>query len=268
MLGSMKMLRRTGSRLTHSLKLFAPVLTSLLLTVQGKAAAVSNPVSLVVTNLRDHFSLAIPAGWKELPAEQVAALLEPNEKSAARGDGAYIYAPANTESLRPAALVTVSAMRYRRISETYLRMLANEDLRRMAVFDHVRGEGVLERDIHETEYDTNRHLLQVTLQRADPTLGRIREIDHVYYTETGSITLSVAARVEEFDTWTNAFNQVLASFSVAPEIQYKPRPPGDELQVARTAIRSRFSLLGIGMLASIIMAIVKWRSGRVMSDEI
>jgi hypothetical protein len=159
-------------------------------------------------------------------------------------------------------------MRYRRISETYLRMLVKEDLRRMAVFDHVRSEGILERDIHETDYDTNRHLLQVTLQRLDPTLGRVREIDQVYYTETGSITLSVAARAAEFDTWTNVFNQVLASFSVAPEIRYKPRPPGEELQVTRSAIKSRFSLLGIGMLASIVLAIVKWRSGRVMSDEI
>lgn len=268
MLGLMKTLPRNDHRLLPSLKLLAPVFTWLLWAAHGKADAASNLVSVVVTNQRDHFSLTIPAGWKELPAPQVAALLEPNEKNTAHGDSACMYAPAATESLRPPALVTVSAMRYRRISETYLRMLADEDLRRMAVFDHVRGEGVLERDIHETEYDTNRHLLQVTLQRADPILGRVREIDHVYYTETGSITLSVAARAEEFDAWTNAFNQVLASFSVAPEIRYKPRPPGEELQVARTAIRSRFSLLGIGMLASIIMAIVKWRSGRVMSDEI
>jgi len=264
----MKSLRRKGHRLLHSLPLVAPVFAWLLLAAQAEAAEASNPVSLVVTNQRDHFSLTIPAGWKELPAAQVAALLDPNDKNATRGDGACMYAPAATESLRPPALVTVSAVRYRRISASYLRMLEDEDLRRMAVFDHVRGEGVLERDIHETEYDTNRHLLQVTLQRADPTLGRVREIDHVYYTETGSITLSVAARAEEFDAWTNAFNQVLTSFSVAPEIRYKPRPPGEELQLARTAIKSRFSLLGIGVLASIVMAIVKWRSGRVMSDEI
>jgi hypothetical protein len=263
----MKMPCLTGDSLTNGPQLVALLLASLFVASSGVAAE-SNLVSLTITNQRDHFSLTVPAGWKELPAEQVAALVGADEKSVARGDTAHIYAPAGTESLRPPALVTVSAMRYRRISETYLRMLANEDLRRMAVFDHVRGEGVLERDIQETSYDTNRHLLQVTLQRLDPALGRVQEIDHVYYTENGSITVSAAARAREFDSWTNAFHQVLASFAVAPEVQYKPRPPGEELQVARTAVKTRFSILGIGMLTSIILAIVKWRSSRVMSDEI
>ena len=264
----MKMPCPTGNHATTGLKGFAFALALFPVVAQCAAATLTNLTSLTITNQRDHFTVTMPAGWKELPAAQVAVLLGGDEKSAARGDSAYAYAPATTDSLRPPALATVSAMRYRRIPESYLRMLVDEDLRRMAVLDHVRGEGVLERDIGDTAYDTNRHVLQVTLLRTDPIQGRIRETDHVYYTQNGSITLSVTARADEFDTWTNSFDQVIASFTIAPEIRYKPRPPGEEIQVAQAAVKSRFSILGIGLLTSIFMAIVKWRSSRVMSDEI
>ena len=264
----MKMPCPTGNRATSRLKGIVSTLVSLLVAGRCAADTPTNLVSLTITNQRDHFTVTIPAGWKELPAAQEAVLLGGDEKNSARGDSAYAYAPATTDSLRPPALATVSAMRYRRIPESYLRMLVDEDLRRMAVLDHVRGEGVLERDIGDTAYDTNRHVLHVNLLRTDPIQGRIRETDHVYYTQNGSITLSVAARAEEFDTWTNAFDQVLASFAIAQEVRYKPRPPGEEIQVAQAAVKSRFSILGIGLLTSIFMAIVKWRSSRVMSDEI
>jgi len=251
-------------------------LTLVFLAVNSIAALPTNTLVDAPTpggsNTITRYSLTLPEGWSEMAPEQVAAIASPRKGTTGPRRTTRGYFLTNSTGLLPTPFISVEETGFRRIPENYLNMLANENLRNMAVFDHVRAEGVMENDIEETSYDTNLHLLRVTLERLDPVAGRLREINHIHYTEHGSITVTCAAKTSEFPMWTNVFSQVLGSFRVAPGEHYQSRPASEEAPVAvahaQSALKFRFALMGIGIFGPLIAWFLKRRFGEVRSDEI
>lgn len=244
--------------------------TAALMLHSVSAATNDMPIEAQSNSAPARFTLKIPAGWTNLLKEQIAALEgEPSGKPGPSRTSVG-YTVVGAQGLIPTPLIFVQDIGYRRIPEQVLNMLANESLREMALRDHIRPDGFEAADILETDYDTNRHVLTVTLERHDPVLGRMREIDHIHYAERGSITLTCAARPEDFSTWTNVFAETLASFRLAPELQYRVRPESalQPVEMAQSALKARLFFFGIATFGPIIGWFLKRRFCEVRSDEI
>ena len=76
-----------------------------------------------------------------------------------------------------------------RIPEHVLAVLGSEELRRKALFDRLKCEGVLERDLIETSYDTNRHRMGLIVSKTEYG-EKFRAMNSMNYTEEGVITVS------------------------------------------------------------------------------
>jgi len=217
-------------------------------------------------NRQGGFTITLPSGWKEMPPELSGIFVDPD---AVPGHHvrAYGYQPVSSEGLLDTPFVTVHVLRGIRIPERVLAVLTSEDLRRKTLFDQLKREGILERDLIETSYDTNRHVMGMVVTKTEHG-NKIRAINSMNYTEEGVITVSCVARDSEFKSWLTTFKQVTSSFEIDSSIRYRARAGAERLNPTMEAAKWRMQIWAFVFIGSIVFYIFRWRQNRVMSDEI
>jgi hypothetical protein len=218
------------------------------------------------TNRQDGFTLTLPSGWKEMPPELNGIFVDPDALPGHQLK-AYGYQLATAEGLLDTPFVTVHVVTGFRLPERLLATLTNEELRRKAVLKEIKHEGFLERDIHETSYDTNRHAMRVSLSQTERGV-RMRALNGLFYTQQGVIAVSCVSEAGEFDTWADRFGQVLDSFAISPAVRYQARPGAETRNVALEGAKWRVQALTFAFVGSLVWYAFQWRQNRIMSDEI
>ena len=216
----------------------------------------------------DHFAVTLPIGWKEMEPELAGAFVDRARLPKPGEIKAYGYELASAKGLMETPVVVVQVLRLARIPERFLGVLSNKELRRKAVCDMLKREGVLERDILDTGYNTNRQLLRMSIIKVDPHAGRLRALNGILFTDTGSINILCLAKAEEFAAWSGPFDKILESFYIDPAIRYRPRA-AEAIAAQSRARESYFLIITIAPpLIGLIYFFCRRYADTVRSDEI
>jgi len=236
-----------------------------LLVLDASRAAEPDAASVRITNTQEHFSFALPAGWREMSPELVAILVDP-PKERQNGGGVFAYELAASSNSLALPWVTIQVMRRGKIAGGYIAMLRSPEVRRRATLDMLEGRGVAKQDVDEIGFDTNRFMLRFKTTRSNQDGVRVSALEGLSFTELGSITITCMAEAENYPKWAGVFSSVLDSFEVDPAVQYRREP----VNLAGAKFRASTVLLipAIMIVVGLLRIFSKRFSGQVMSDEI
>ncbi len=235
----------------------------------GAGAELSPEVSpLYFTNAEDRFSITLPPGWTQMPPIMAAGLSDPALATKGGGVGAYGFEPvSNTNSLK-APCVTIQVVRAGRIGDGYVRMLNNPEIRRRAVLDLLKKDGLDERNIVDVKFETNRCRLSFTATQTDERGEELRLWHAMTFTERGTINVSCLADESDVQHWEELFGGVLDSLTVHSSVAYQPRSVSGNVEGAKFRASSVLLVPGIMVLVGLGRLVSRRFAGDVMSDEI
>ena len=234
------------------------------------AAEIPSPTNapLHFTNALDRFSITLPAGWKEMPAMLAEGFCDPVQAAKPGGVGAYGFElAANTNSLT-LPYVTVQVVRAGRVAEGYLRMLNNPEIRRRAVLDLVKRDGLDLSNISGVTFETNRQRLRFSGTRTDEFGSEVRFWHDLIFTEHGSINITCIADEPDSGRWAEAFTGILDSLNINSLFAYQPREVPAQLAGTKFRVMKFLLIPGSMIMLGLARIIGRRFSGRVMSDEV
>lgn len=237
-------------------------------SVVGAEPAAEPGSPLYFTNAEDRFSITLPPGWTQMPPIMAAGLSDQALATKGGGVGAYGFEPgSNTNSLK-APCVTVQVVRAGRMGDGYVRMLNHPEIRRRAVLDLVKKDGLDERNIVDVKFETNRCRLSFSATQTDERGDEFRLWHAMTFTERGTINVSCLADESDSRNWEELFGGVQDSLTVHSSVAYQPRSTGGNVEGAKFRASSVLLIPGIMVLVGLGRLVSRRFAGDVMSDEI
>lgn len=155
-------------------------------------------------------SLAIPAGWREMPPDVLQTFYDTARKKAG---GAAV--PRYDYGFQLEASEYWLAYPYVLIRVDHSGRIPEPDLKAMPRID-LHGPSA------QMRYDDAAHLVWMTLDADLPDLGKIRGLAGMIPTDDGWIHVNGYARAEDFERYADAFRGMARSVRVAPQFAYRP----------------------------------------------
>ena len=201
-----------------------------------------------------------------MPHELAVAFVNPANQKRADDFGVYGYELTTNENSLTFPVVIVQVLRRRRIADHYMKMIENPELRRRATLDLLKKQGIESRNIADITFQTNRHLLCFSVARTDTDGEKVRSLEGIYFTETGSINVLCFAEADSSSKWAEVFSEAMHSIEIAPPLQFHQRP----VYLTGVSFRIKNVLLIPGIMVAVgLLKLLANRFGnRVMSDEI
>ena len=218
-------------------------------------------------NTNDQFAITLTTSWKELTPTEAAELVGETGQSDTVVYGYELIlpegAPTNSE-----AYVVVHVDKDDRVPERYIAGLQHDMMRRRTVLQRLAAEGVEEKDFLDSSFDSSRLLLRVSASRTDEEAGRIRFLQGVFFTDTGTITVTCGTAAQNYKALAKTFAAALDTFHIDPSLKYRIRQ--EERVAARESgtKRVRFRFGFIFVIAGLGLAIARYFANRVNSDDI
>ncbi len=235
---------------------------------EGAELAAEHASPLHFTNAQDRFAITLPPGWTQMPPIMAEGLSDPVPGAKGGGVGAYGFEPAsNTNSLK-APCVTIQVVRAGRMGDGFVRMLNNPEIRRRAVLDLVKKDGLDERNIVDVKFETNRCRLSFSATQTDERGDEHRLWHAMTFTERGTINVSCLADESDAQNWEELFGGVLDSLTVDSSVAYQPRLAGGNIEGAKFRASSVLLIPGIMVVVGLGRLVSRRFAGDVMSDEV
>jgi hypothetical protein len=216
------------------------------------------------------FTIAVPTNWAEMPAEQIEALLDPYAEDYSPGSATaahYGYGPPISDAIPNPPYIAVDVRKFRRLPERIVALHRNDSILKTNLTRIMKKSGILETNILEISYDTNKYMVRVRAVRvAEITHERLCITRLTFFTQEGSVGVTAVCPEPELPAWTNSIQMAFNSFQLADRLRYRPRAP---VALSRGIGLQAFL---IGLVASVVVPVAcmiyNRRSGEVMSDEI
>jgi hypothetical protein len=178
---------------------------------------------------RDDFSVSLPSGWIEAPAEalrNIEAVLSQASQGAMtqKYDYGYQLASANTWFEYPYVLVQV--MRRGRVPEGELTQFERIESGFREGADQVKeslGTFVSNVEQGKVVYDDAEHVLWSSFTMGVQGVGNVRALSAVKLTEFGFIQVNCYALEDSFDRYAPVFQGMVRDLDVAERYRYQPR---------------------------------------------
>jgi len=217
------------------------------------------------------FSIVVPTNWAEMDTQVIEALVDPyaEDQYAARFPTArYGYGPPMSDTIPDPPYIAIQVRKSGRMADRLVALQSKEDFLRTNVVRMLRKSGVLERNVEDTSYDTNKHMVRFSFTKIGPLVrDRLRVTNLAFFTEEGAINVTSVCSTTQWETWKGTIESAFASFQVADRLQYKPR--GIAAVAERGSGFGTFLMtIGVFIVTPIVFMIYRRRAGDVMSDEI
>jgi hypothetical protein len=217
------------------------------------------------------FSILVPTNWAEMDPQVVQALVDPyaEEKYADKVPILrYGYGPPISDDIPDPPYIAVQVRKNGRLPDRLVVLQSRNDFLRTNIARMLRTSGVLERNITETRYDTNKHMVRFSFTKIGPLVrDRLRITNLTYFTEEGAINLTSVCSVPQWENWSNTIETAFSSFQLADRLHYKPRGIS-VLAESGSGFGSFMMIMATFIITPIVWMIYKRRVGGVMSDEI
>jgi hypothetical protein len=225
-------------------------------TYQGKAA---------------EFVIAIPTNWAEMDPQVLEAMVDPYGADDSTSTGRsvrYGYGPPISENMTNPPYIMVEVSKTFRLPDRLEALQANEGFLRTNIGRGLRKSGVLERNLLECHYDTNRHMARFTFTRGGAFVReKLRVVKQVFFTEEGSIIVMAVCRDQEWNNWSGDIESAFGSCQVAERLRYRPRAFSASSSHGG-GLQSALITLAVFVVIPIAYMIYNRKAGEVMSDEI
>ncbi len=216
------------------------------------------------------FTIDLPADWKETNSPAFAAMVDPYPETEEPSPGRqvrYGYCPGASETLTNPPCLLVEIYHRGRLPDRLMALQSKGDFLRLTISENLKKAGILERNILETDYDTNRFMVRfgyTKVQRFPRKEFRIAQ--SVFFTEKGFVNFMAVCPKQDWALWTNTFDRAIASVQIAHGLRYRlyapPKPPSG------TMVKEFLTGIGMVLAAGIFYIIYQRRKNSVMSDEI
>ena len=217
------------------------------------------------------FSILVPTNWTEMDPEVVEALIDPyaEDQYARRFPIVrYGYGPVMSDEIPDPPYIAVQVRKSGRMPDRLVNLQSKEDFLRTNIVRMLKKSGVLERNLLETTYDTNKHMVRFSFTKVGPLVrDRLRLTNLTYFTEEGAINLTSVCSVTQWETWKASIEAAFASFQVADRLRYKPKENA-VIADRGSGFGTFLATIGIFIVAPIIWMIYRRNACDVMSDEI
>jgi hypothetical protein len=240
--------------LDGSMKSFLPLILAVLLSSDESIADVFETA--------DDFSVMLPSGWVEAPAEALRNMEAAVEKASQGGikqqfDYGYQLSSASVWFEYPYIIVQVN--RKRRVPEGQLAQYerSHSEIREgMEKAEDSFGDLLSGMEQGETLYDETDHVLWSTMTMSVQGAGAVRGLIAVKLTEFGFIQLMGYATQDTFAQYAPVFRGAVSSLAIADQYKYQPRltdhaPTIWGINLGQVAIAGLFGGLAGGVVALI-----------------
>jgi hypothetical protein len=148
------------------------------------------------------FSILVPTNWAEMDPQVVQALIDPyaEDKNADKFPLLrYGYGPPISDDIPDPPYIAVQVRRNGRLPDRLVVLQSKDGFLRTNIARMLRTSGVLERNITETSYDTNKHMVRFSFTKLGPLVrDRLRITNLTYFTEEGAINLTSVCSVPQW----------------------------------------------------------------------
>lgn len=216
------------------------------------------------------FTIAVPTNWTVMDPQILEALVDPYGADDSTSTGRAVrfgYAPAISEAVSNPPYIMVEVSKTVRLPDRIEALQANPGYLRTNILNGLRKTGVLERNLLETRYDTNRHMARFSFTKSAPfTRERLRVTKQVFFTEEGSIIVMAVCPELEWSQWSETIESALDSLQIAERLHYRLHLASSPHLFAEL---QTILIMGIAFIAIPIVYFFYFRrSDQVMSDEI
>jgi len=145
---------------------------------------------------------------------------------------------------------------------------SNTNFFRRVLENSFKKNGILEYNILEASYDSQRHVVRLVFTQTDPiTRSQLRNVESVLYTQDGAVRVAAVCPSAEWNVWTNTIESALASVKIPERLQYQARPGLETAAAGASSLRLLLAL-GVPFISLAAWFILNRNAGQVMSDEI
>ena len=217
------------------------------------------------------FTIDLPAEWKDMDPQLLEALVDPYSQDDLPAQGRtarYGYSPGTSGGLTNPPYLMVEVRRTGRIPDRLMALQSNDDFLRRTISEHLTKAGILERNILEANYDSNRLMVRFGFTRIEPFARQeLRIAQSVFFTEEGSINLMAVCPKQDWDAWSNKIDRAIATVQVAPNLRYRPHAPA-KIPSSGTLAIEFLTVIGMVLGAGIVYVIYLRKKDSVMSNEV
>jgi hypothetical protein len=228
--------------------------------------AMTNDTERRFENSDGRFTITLTPEWKEMSTQEAEAFINPlgmltnNVKSA----GYELRLPEDRM-----AFVFVNVTTNARVPDRFLALLQNDILRRKTILSPLPIEGIAEKDYLDSSFDTNRHLLRISISQRDELGERTRLLQGTWFTELGAVSVTCLTAAEAYPTLAKTFLRAVETLQLDSAVAYRPRPVVASAHSPQgTANRVRFMFGFVGLIGAAVLTMARYFSNRVMSDEV
>ena len=159
---------------------------------------------------QSEFTIAVPTNWAEMPAQEIEALLDPYAEDYSLGSATashYGYGPPISDAITNPPYIAVDVRKFRRLPERVVALHGNDPILKTNVSRIMKNAGILETNILEISYDTNKYMVKVRAIRvAELTRERLCITRLTFFTQEGSIGVTAVCPEPELPAWTNSIS--------------------------------------------------------------
>ena len=218
------------------------------------------------------FSLELPIEWQVIDDDILQAMLDPYalDDSAERGQVVrYGYGPPLSNINTNPPYFVLEIQHTRRIPERLMALQAKPDFLRKTIAGALTKSGILERNILETSYDTNKHIVRIECTKTGFIRGeQLRLRKWIFYTEEGAIVAYAICPNQDWQQWADTIESAFRSIQIAPKLLYQQHSTASVDLRDNGLVHAFFMILAAVVGAGLLWVMYDRTKNSVMADEI